>query len=48
MLGKKFNCFSMVFKHSLLEWIYEDENNLKTSYAADQQFVLMGTLSPNM
>ena len=34
--------FTVEFKRSILEWIYEDEDNPKTSYAAEQHFCAQG------
>ena len=34
--------FTVEFKRSVLEWIYEDEDNPKTSYAAEQHFCAQG------
>jgi hypothetical protein len=34
----KHKSFTVELKHSILEWIYEDEDNQKTSYAAEQHF----------
>ncbi len=40
----KHKSFSVEFKRSALEWIYEDEDNLKTSYAAEQHFCAQGQI----
>jgi len=39
--------FTVEFKCSVLEWSYEDEDNPKTSYAAEQHFCAQGTALPN-
>jgi hypothetical protein len=38
----KCKSFTVEFKCSVLEWIYEDEDNLKTSYAVEQHFCAKG------
>ena len=38
----KRKCFALDFKRFVLEWIYEDEDNPKTSYAAEQYFCAKG------
>ncbi len=38
----KHKSFTLEFKHSVLEWIYEDEDNPKSSYAHEQYFCVQG------
>ncbi len=38
----KHKSFTLEFKRSVLEWIYKDEDNPKTSYAAEQHFHAQG------
>jgi hypothetical protein len=38
----KHKSFTLDFKHSVLEWIYEDEDAPKSSYAAAEYFCAQG------